>query len=95
MAHSLCRAVSNQTTGKALWQHDQKKIEGDYVQIYEDDWKWPEPGEYRWRDPGPGPLDRILAAGSLELLAARLGTKWCGLVSRLDAISARVGRGKA
>lgn len=28
---------------------------GVNVQIYEDDWKWPEGGKYRWRDPGPGP----------------------------------------
>jgi hypothetical protein len=24
------------------------------VQIYDDDWKWPEGAKYRWRDPGEG-----------------------------------------
>ena len=28
--------------------------QGLNVQIYEDDWKWPEGKKYRWRDPGPG-----------------------------------------
>jgi hypothetical protein len=28
---------------------------GVNVQIYEDDWKWPEGAKYRWRDAGPGP----------------------------------------
>ena len=25
------------------------------VKIFEDNWKWPEGGKYRWRDAGPGP----------------------------------------
>ena len=28
---------------------------GVNVQIYEDNWKWPEGAKYRWRDAGPGP----------------------------------------
>jgi hypothetical protein len=28
---------------------------GVNVQIYEDDWRWPEGANYRWRDTRPGP----------------------------------------
>jgi hypothetical protein len=36
-------------------KENHKYPSGVNVQIYEDNWKWPEGGKYRWRDPGPGP----------------------------------------